>query len=30
MDLGYEQGFARFTPVVPNDNIFNDGYEVPQ
>lgn len=28
-DLAYQSGFASFSPVVPNDLIFRDGFESP-
>jgi hypothetical protein len=28
-DLGYQQSFAAFTPEVPNDLIFANGFDVP-
>lgn len=28
-DLAYQTGFAAFTPAVPDDEIFRDGFELP-
>lgn len=28
-DLAYQQGFAAFTPMAPNDLIFSDGFDGP-
>lgn len=28
-DLAYQQGFAAFTPMAPNDVIFSDGFDGP-